>query len=43
MLSKNVIFLIKQRLLDIAKQEIDAVLSVSPKCYLYQQGAESLQ
>jgi hypothetical protein len=35
MLSKNVIFLIKQRLLDIAKQEIDAVLSVSPKCYLY--------
>jgi hypothetical protein len=36
MLSKNVIFLIKQRLLDIAKQEIDAVLSVSSKCYFYQ-------
>ena len=36
MLSKNVIFFIKQRLLDIAKQEIDAVLRVSPKCYLYQ-------
>ena len=36
MLSKNVIFLIKQRLLDIAKQEFDAVLSVSSKCYFYQ-------
>jgi hypothetical protein len=36
MLSKNVIFLIKQRLLDIAKQEFDAVLSVSSKCYCCQ-------
>jgi hypothetical protein len=35
-LSKNVIFLIKQRLFDIAKQEFDAVLSVSSKCYFYQ-------
>ena len=34
--SKNVIFLINQRLLDIAKQEFDAVLSVSSKCYFYQ-------
>ena len=36
MLSKNVIFLIKQRLPNIAKQEFDAVLSVSSKCYFYQ-------
>jgi hypothetical protein len=36
MLSKNVIFLIKQRLLDIAKQEFDAVLSVSSKCHFDQ-------
>ena len=34
--SKNVIFLINQRLLDIAKQEFDAVLSVSSKCYCCQ-------
>jgi hypothetical protein len=35
MLSRNHIFLIKKRLLDIAKQEFDAVLiSVSPKCYI---------
>ena len=34
--SKNVIFLINQRLLDIAKQEFDAVLSVSSKFYFYQ-------
>jgi hypothetical protein len=36
MLSKNVICLIKQRLLDIAKQEFDAVLSVSSKCHFDQ-------
>jgi hypothetical protein len=34
--SKNVIFLINQRLLDLAKQEFDAVLSVSSKCYFNQ-------
>jgi hypothetical protein len=36
MLSKNVIFFINKRLLDIAKQEFDAVLSVSSKCYFNQ-------
>jgi hypothetical protein len=35
-LCDNVIFLIKQRLLDIAKQEFDAVLSVSSKCHFDQ-------
>jgi hypothetical protein len=34
--SKNHKLLIKHRLLDIIKQEFDAVLNVSATCYLYQ-------